>query len=172
MCALYARVPPNATPDGAPAIGNPVDGERRTPDTPTMLARRMIPPSLLLAFAASGCDRAPAPAPASSPTLAAKRPQAAPTAVDPLVGRWIGVEGMTLDVAAAGTPGHYALTMQWDLDHRGSFDGIARDGAIAFTRDGVAETLRPTDGAATGLKYLAGKDRCLTVKPGEGYCRA
>ena len=29
----------------------------------------------------------------------------------------------------------------------------------------------PTDGDATGLKYLAGKKDCLTVEPGEGYCR-
>ncbi|WP_445191021.1 hypothetical protein ACT009_10420 [Sphingomonas sp. Tas61C01] len=127
-------------------------------------------PSLLLALAVAGCDRAPSPSPA--PTAAATQPQAAPTAADPLVGRWIGVEGMFLDVAATTTPGRYALTMQWDLDHRGSFAGVARDGAIGFTRNGTTEMLRPTDGAATGLKYLAEKDRCLTVKPGEGYCRA
>ncbi len=93
---------------------------------------------------------------------------------DAWVGHWIGVEGMVLDVAAADAPGRYRLTMQWDLDHHGTFDGTAKTDAepgIAFERDGTRETLRATDGAATGLKYLAGKRDCLTVKTGEGYCR-
>ena len=85
--------------------------------------------------------------------------------------RWIGVEGMVLDIAPAETPGHYALTMQWDLDNKGKFDGIATGDTIAFDRNGIRETLRPTNGDATGLKYLFGKTDCLTVKPGEGYCR-
>ena len=86
-------------------------------------------------------------------------------------GRWIGVEGMVLDVAPTATAGHYALTMQWDLDNKGKFDGVATGDTIAFDRGGVRETLRPTNGDATGLKYLFGKTDCLTVKPGEGYCR-
>jgi hypothetical protein len=127
------------------------------PTTPLLL--------LLATLALAGCDRAEAPAPtvANTATMVEK---------DDMIGRWVGVEGMVLDVAAAGAPGRYALTMQWDLDHRGRFDGTARSDTIVFTRDGVQETLRPTDGAATGLKYLADKKRCLTVKAGEGYCRA
>ena len=78
---------------------------------------------------------------------------------------------MVLDVAPTATVGHYALTMQWDLDNKGKFDGIATGDTIAFDRGGVRETLRPTNGDATGLKYLFGKTDCLTVKPGEGYCR-
>ena len=73
--------------------------------------------------------------------------------------------------AHAGAPGHYDLTMQWDLDHKGNFDGTANGRTITFIRNDIPETLRPTDGDATGLKYLAGKTDCLTVKPGEGYCR-
>ena len=99
--------------------------------------------------------------------VAAPKPKPAPD----YTGRWIGVEGMVLDVAPTATPGHYALTMQWDLDNKGKFDGIATGDTIAFDRGGVRETLRPTNGDATGLKYLAGKTDCLTVKPGEGYCR-
>ncbi len=86
-------------------------------------------------------------------------------------GRWIGVEGMVLDIAPTAAPGHYALTMQWDLDNKGTFDGTATGDTIAFERGGIRETLRPTNGDATGLKYLFGKTDCLTVKPGEGYCR-
>lgn len=86
-------------------------------------------------------------------------------------GRWIGVEGTYLDIAQAGAPGRYTLTMQWDLDNTGKFVGTANGDTISFDRKGLHETLRPTDGATTGLKYLAGKTDCLTVKPGEGYCR-
>jgi len=87
------------------------------------------------------------------------------------VGRWIGVEGMVLNVKHAATPGRYRLEMQWDLDHRGEFRGDAVGDTIVFERNGVRETLRPTNGDATGLKYLAGKTECLTVKTGEGYCK-
>lgn len=95
----------------------------------------------------------------------------AATAADAgFLGRWTGVEGMYLNVAAK-PGGGVTLDMRWDLDHRGSFDGsIAADG-VRFTRNGVTETARRTNGDATGLKYLAGKADCLTVKPGEGYCR-
>ncbi|MES3153597.1 hypothetical protein [Sphingomonas faeni] len=103
--------------------------------------------------------------------VAASKPDAATPNAPNYTGRWIGVEGMVLDVAPTATPGHYALTMQWDLDNKGKFDGIATGDTIAFDRGGVRETLRPTNGDATGLKYLFGKTDCLTVKPGEGYCR-
>lgn len=89
-----------------------------------------------------------------------------------LTGRWIGVEGMVLNVAAGDTPGTYALDMQYDLDNRQKAVGRAQGDGIAFERDGKTLVLRPTDGAATGLKYLDGKTDCLTVAPGEGYCRA
>jgi hypothetical protein len=103
--------------------------------------------------------------------------QAAPGAAGPvapprdLTGRWIGVEGMVLTVSEGAGPGLYTLDMQYDLDHKGRFAGRAQGDGIAFDRDGKALLLRPTDGAATGLKYLAGKTDCLTVAAGEGYCR-
>ena len=50
-------------------------------------------------------------------------------------------------------------------------DGSVTAEGLRFMRNGVAETAVPSDGDATGLKYLAGKQDCLTVKPGEGYCR-
>ncbi|KTW13664.1 hypothetical protein [Sphingomonas sanguinis] len=87
------------------------------------------------------------------------------------VGRYIGVEGMFLTIKHAATPGRYRMEMQWDLDHKGEFRGEQVGDTIVFERNGVRETLRPTNGDATGLKYLAGKTDCLTVKPGEGYCK-
>jgi len=86
------------------------------------------------------------------------------------LGRWTGVEGMYL-VVAPKTGGGVTLDMQWDLDHKGMFDGSVTAEGLRFMRDGVAETAVHTDGDATGLKYLAGKKDCLTVKQGEGYCK-
>ena len=38
-------------------------------------------------------------------------------------------------------------------------------------RDGRAESIAATTGDETGMKWLAGKTNCLTIKVGEGYCR-
>lgn len=122
----------------------------------------------------AACSRAPAPtnqtsverAPASVPT-----PSPLSKSIPDYLGRWTGVEGMFLDVKPGGQPGAYRLTMQYDLDHRTTVDARLDGETLAFTRDGKLLTLRPTDGAATGLKYLVGKKNCLTVKEGEGYCR-
>jgi len=137
----------------------------------------MKPLVLIAAVALTACS-GPAPDTSSDGNMTSvgsvERKVTAPRPVAPdYTGRWIGVEGMVLDIAPAptGAPGRYTLTMQWDLDNKGSFDGVAAGDTITFDRNGLRETLRPTDGAAAGLKYLAGKTDCLTVKPGEGYCR-
>lgn len=92
---------------------------------------------------------------------------------DKWVGRWRGVEGLNLVIAkdAAKGAGHYTLTQQYTLDDKGVFAGTGVGTVIQFHRPDGDQTLRETDGAATGLKYLASKKECLTVKPGEGYCR-
>ncbi|MBW6532832.1 hypothetical protein KZ820_18975 [Sphingomonas sp. RRHST34] len=88
------------------------------------------------------------------------------------LGRWRGVEGLNLVVSPrAGADTAVSLAMQWSLDDKGTYDGEVTADGIAFQREGARELLRPTDGAATGLKYLDGKRDCLTVKSGEGYCR-
>ncbi|MGA1798147.1 hypothetical protein VH567_05145 [Sphingomonas sp. 4RDLI-65] len=129
--------------------------------------------TLLAAVALTACS-GPAPDTSSDGNMTSagsvERKATAPAPRD-YAGRWIGVEGMVLDIAHAGAPGHYDLTMQWDLDNKGKFDGTATGDTILFDRNGIRETLRPTNGDATGLKYLSGKTDCLTVKPGEGYCR-
>ena len=86
------------------------------------------------------------------------------------VGRWTGVEGTYLDVSAR-PGGGVVMEMQWDLDNKGDYEGTVRSDGLHFLRGGVDHVARRTDGDATGLKYLAGKKDCLTVKPGEGYCR-
>jgi hypothetical protein len=87
------------------------------------------------------------------------------------VGRWTGVEGTYLTIARGDAPGRYRLTMRYTLDDEGIFDGVESGDGIAFTRPDGAQTLRAGDGDATGLKYLAGKQDCLVVRQGEGYCR-
>jgi hypothetical protein len=111
-------------------------------------------------------------APAANAVSPAPAPAAAPAAKveGDYLGRWVGVEGMYLDVAKGSGDG-VTLDMQWDLDHKGTFDGKVTPAGIAFTREGKELLLKPTDGDATGLKYLAGKKDCLTVASGEGYCR-
>ena len=92
---------------------------------------------------------------------------------DAWVGRWRGVEGLNLVIAkdAKNGPGHYTLTQQYTLDDKGVFEGTGVGDVIQFHRPDGDQTLRETDGMATGLKYLATRKDCLTVKPGEGYCR-
>lgn len=146
----------------------------------------------LLALPLAACgqpaatDTAPgnAPMPTATPSTQAITPSVAPAAnaVAPLpaatakleadyLGRWVGVEGMFLNVTKR-TGGGVTLEMQWDLDHRGTFPGSVTAEGLRFTRNGVDEIAVPGDGDATGLKWLAGKKNCLIVTSGEGYCRA
>ena len=85
-------------------------------------------------------------------------------------GRWTGVEGMFLDVTPLGD-GRYGLEMQSDLDTRGTYEGREDERTIRFERGGEQLTLRRATGDETGLKWLAGKQDCLMVREGEGYCR-
>lgn len=135
--------------------------------------------TLALILTVAACGRPAPDAPSANSAAAAREPQAtassAAATASPLpprdyAGKWVGVEGMYLTVAPAAGDA-FTLDMQWDLDHHGTFPGQRRADGIAFVRNGTAEVLSPTDGDATGLKYLAGKQDCLTVKPGEGYCR-
>ena len=90
------------------------------------------------------------------------------TATDAWVGRWNGPEGTYLELAGAN--GSYEVTIK-DLDAARTFTGAATADRIEFRRNGVTESIRATNGDATGMKWLAGKANCLTIKPGEGYCR-
>jgi hypothetical protein len=91
---------------------------------------------------------------------------------DGWIGRWIGVEGMYLNIQPTGD-GTYQLEMQagTDADSRGTYVGTPVAAGIRFEREGERFTLNASDGAATGLKWLDGKQDCLTVRQGEGYCR-
>lgn len=121
-------------------------------------------------------DPAPATVAATAPDATnATTPEPAATAKleADYLGKWIGVEGMVLTVAKAAGGG-VTLDMVWGVDpsDKGIFPGSVTAEGLRFTRNGKDEILVPSDGDATGLKWLAGKKDCLTVKPGEGYCRA
>jgi hypothetical protein len=90
------------------------------------------------------------------------------SSTDAWLGRWTGPEGTYLEIAGAN--GAYEITVK-DLDRARTFSGSSVGDGIEFRRDGATEVLRATDGDATGMKWLAGKKNCLTIKAGEGYCR-
>jgi len=122
------------------------------------LARRSLVAVLLLPLFFSGCgDR-----------KAESGPTGAEPATDKWLGQWNGPEGTLLRLA--GGKGKYEITIQ-NLDGPRSFQGVAVDGQIQFERDGVKESIRATNGAETGMKWLSDKSNCLTVRQGEGYCR-
>jgi hypothetical protein len=88
--------------------------------------------------------------------------------VDRWLGQWNGPEGTFLRIAG-GDKG-YEITIR-DLDGPAVYRGAAVDDRIEFERSGVTESLRATDGAGTGMKWLGARQNCLTVRRGEGYCR-
>jgi hypothetical protein len=113
----------------------------------------------VMAGALAGCQDRPAqskPAPAPAPVT------------DAWVGQWNGPEGTFLQLAGSG--GKYDVTIR-NLDGPRSFPGVAAGDRIEFERDGVKESVRATNGAETGMKWLSEKKNCLTVRTGEGYCR-
>lgn len=89
---------------------------------------------------------------------------------DAWIGKWVGVEGLALDIEPGSAAGKYALSVTL-LDGTSQYEGTGQDDAIMFTRAGKAETIRAVSGAETGLKYLADKQDCLMIKQGEGFCR-
>jgi hypothetical protein len=91
------------------------------------------------------------------------------SALDTWQGTWNGPEGTYLKLTAKPDSG-YEIVIK-NLDGERSFEGVVSADEIHFMRDGRQERIRATDGTGTGMKWLAGKSECLTVKPGEGYCR-
>lgn len=128
--------------------------------------------ALALALSLVACgDRdtadTPAPAPAASPEPAPAAPPPAP-GTDQWIGQWNGPEGTFVRIT--GGSGHYDVTVQ-NLDGPRTFVGRTVGNTIEFERDGKREALRASNGEQTGMKWLAGKQNCLMVRAGEGYCR-
>lgn len=89
-----------------------------------------------------------------------------------LIGRWVGPEGLFAEVEpAAGNA--VRVTMQYDLDHRGTFEGTVVGDTIRLTgRPDGPVTLTRGSGAETGMKWVDPAADCLTAIVGkEAYCR-
>lgn len=119
--------------------------------------------ALSLAACGSPAPDAPASSPAPSPVPAAE------SNVAGWAGRWTGPEGTYLDVTRAGD-GTYTVEIA-NLDGPRRFSARDAGDRLEFVRDGQVLSLRATDGAGTGMKWLADREDCLVVVPGEGYCR-
>jgi hypothetical protein len=87
---------------------------------------------------------------------------------DDWLGRWTGPEGTFLELARKGEA--YSVKVH-SLDGEATYEGKAVKDRIEFRRDGRLESIRATNGHDTGMKWLADRQRCLTVRTGEGYCR-
>lgn len=124
------------------------------------MSKNVILASCILSAFASGC----ADPETSSPKVSATSFET----TDAWLGRWNGPEGTYLRIESGG--GRYKVTIQ-DLDAARTFEGRSTAGQIVFERDGVKESIRATAGPDTGMKWLADKANCLTIRPGEGYCR-
>jgi hypothetical protein len=119
-----------------------------------------------LALLVTGCDDRKS---GSAQVVAASSSGKASTPVaDKWLGKWSGPEGTFLQLA--GSNGKYEVTIQ-NLDGPRTFQGQAAGDHIEFERNGVKESIRATNGAETGMKWLSEKSNCLTVRAGEGYCR-
>ena len=117
--------------------------------------------SIVLSLGLLGCsDRD-----AKSASTDSARPDAA---TDKWLGQWNGPEGTFIRIE--GGKGRYEVTVQ-NLDGPQTYHGSTAGELIQFERNGVTESIRATNGAETGMKWLADKSNCLTVRPGEGYCR-
>ncbi len=91
-----------------------------------------------------------------------------PVATDAWLGQWNGPEGTFLRLEGGG--GRYDITIQ-DLDGPRIYQGVSVGEQIHFRRNGAAESIRATNGVETGMKWLADKTNCLTIRAGEGFCR-
>ena len=87
---------------------------------------------------------------------------------DSWVGRWNGPEGTYLRIS--GVNGSYEITIT-DLDRAYEFRGVTVGDHVEFQRNGTSESIKPSNGDETGMKWLAGKTDCLKIKAGEGFCR-
>ena len=118
---------------------------------------------------------------AQSPQSEQAKPSVASTAAGPrplhahadFAGDWFGPEGLFVNVELS-TPGQYTLTLAGDLDapqDGEEFQGRDAAGGISFVRDSEELLLKRATGDETGLKYLQGKQDCLMIQQGEGFCR-
>ncbi|WP_293394153.1 hypothetical protein [Nevskia sp.] len=112
-----------------------------------------------------GKESSAQPAAAASASSASEVPE---FNADQWLGRWNGPEGTYLSIAKSEAG--YRLEIA-DLDGPKRYSSQSVDDHLVFERDGRTESIRATSGDQTGMKWLQDQSNCLTIKPGEGYCR-
>ena len=132
------------------------------------LSRSIIPPVIACLVFIAGCQKNEQAVPVAQPEPAAKvaADASAGSNLHGWAGTWFGPEGMSLQIVARPDARYDVI-----IDGERTFIGTGGSGHIYFERDGVQEKIQATDGEATGMKWLADKSTCLTIKEGEGYCR-
>lgn len=120
----------------------------------------------VLCIAGCGERREPTASPPTQPPATAQA--SAQDSMNAWLGQWNGPEGTFLSLSKAD--GGYAITIQ-SLDGPSKYLGRAVQDRIEFERNGKIESIRATDGQATGMKWLLDKKNCLTIQTGEGFCR-
>lgn len=126
----------------------------------------LIVPSILLLIACS--DKTTQVASSSTSSATTVDAATVPIKTDAWVGTWKGPEGTSLLIT--GKDGNYIITIA-DLDGTTQYEGATTSDQIAFERDGIKEAIQASNGADTGMKWLAEKSDCLRVRMGEGWCR-
>lgn len=112
--------------------------------------------------------------PANSPEVA--NPDEA--AVQKLIGRWNGPEGIYISINEKKTadgkqqnPRKFEIEIA-NLDGPKKYEGTAKGPAIEFTRNGKTETVRSSTGQETGMKGYEKEASCVVVTKGsEGFCQ-
>lgn len=89
---------------------------------------------------------------------------------DKLLGRWWGPEGTMADILPDSTGRQYSVQL-YQLDGLETYAATPEANKLRIVRQGKAAYLEPTDGAGTGMKWLAEKKRCIRLADGHGYCR-
>ena len=127
--------------------------------------------AVLAVVGIAACERKSSVGPLAQPNPPASPASAvpAPSALHGWLGKWSGVEGTYLQLASK-SDAKYDVIIK-NLDGERTFEGVGGTDHIYFERDGAVEKIRATDGAGTGMKWLAGKSSCLVIRLGEGYCR-
>ena len=137
------------------------------------------------AFTVGACTTPEAPKAVNTTPAATQSPATSPEVANPaeaaiqkLLGRWEGPEGIYLSVTEKmGSDGKQQLPRKFeveikDLDKAEKFEGTAKNGVIEFTRRGKTETVKAATGAETGMKYLEKETNCVVVTKGsEGFCK-
>lgn len=129
---------------------------------------------LLIACGEKQAPSSQAPSPFQAPSsivassiVASSTSPAAPE-TDKWLGKWNGPEGTFIEIS--GGHGSYIIIIA-NLDGPTQYTGTSNGSQITFERDGTTEIIQASNGADTGMKWLADKTNCLRVRLGEGWCR-